>query len=186
MTLFDSVDMCLACAVPVEGSRKCPECGGKLTRVDARAFQSVVVLTRKGYRVVRIRSLGTGKNKFLKLWFRGQSPGPGVHGEMKCTYDKGMPACETKPWEARDRFGKVKEWADEATELLARVPFNRDLCKRCARQDDARWYGGTCKCPMVPNMDFEMGLPDKCTYLVEQQVTREDVKRNFLASICED
>ena len=189
----DNIDMCMKCAVAVEGLRMiCPRCGGKLKRVDSMAFQAMVILRRKGYSPVEVKSRGIGKEKVVVVRFEGFSPGRGVHNEMKCTMEDGLAVCSTLSWNQRaNRYETLLDWAREACNLERRVPYNRELCERCCEQPDEKWMHGICSCPakgMIgsskpgPFGDIEMRklFPKKCLYLVEQTVTQEELEKDFL------
>lgn len=186
---MDSIDMCMSCGIAVEKGRKCPRCKAKLARVESRVFQAIMTLRDKGYVPVMVKRIGSSKSKAIKIWFDGYSAGCGVHGEMDVGFENDMPTCSTKPWSSREPYSLLVEWADEASSLERKVPFNRGLCKRCAKQKDDDWYAGICNCPVVSgveqDLEFEHGIPEKCTYLTEQTVTAEGIKKEFLEGISE-
>jgi len=191
MAKADSVDMCMKCALAVDMGILCPECGDGLTRLDSRAFQAVLIIRRRGWKPVKVKSKGIGKEKVVVVLFDGYSPGCGIHGEMKTRLEHGKAACVTIPWRSSSRFKNLLEWAEEVREPPSRVPFNRELCEKCHGQSDAKWLHGICDCPRAGLLDdeeavgtipreFGKGIPRNCLYIVEQTVTRDDVKEMFL------
>jgi len=190
MADLDWIDICPQCFVPVEGCRKCPQCGEKLKRIASLGFEMMRILRDKGWKPIEFKLTGYGKNRGVSVVFDGQSPGRGVHGEMRCQLtEEGLPVCTT--WRERGSVGSYREayeWAQEASTFRNNFPFNRSLCEMCTEQFDANWLHGNCMCPETePDVmsdgkalrEFARGLPDRCLYLVEQTITRPEREREL-------
>jgi len=192
MADLDSIDVCLKCLTPVEGSWVCPTCGSKLKRMASLAFETVRILRGKGWNPISCKLSGYSGKKGVVVVFDGYSPGRGVHGEMRCQLDKeNRPVCST--WRERSgvsAYREAYEWADEASTLRRNLPFNRMLCQQCAPQHDSVWFHGTVECPCAGLLgsskpgatgphEFERGFPEKCVYLAEQVMTRPEVAQSL-------
>ncbi len=187
------IDVCFECLTPVERCRRCPVCGGNLKRICSFGFETMMILSNKGYKPISCRLLGYGRNKGVMLVFSGHSPGCGVHGEMKMQLDEeNLAVCST--WkhnrDSTAAYRKAYEWSQEAMELKSALPFNRKLCSKCGPQHDVEWLHGVCQCPSAGLLgsdkhgatgphEFGSGLPKACFYLAEQVMTRHEVARTF-------
>ena len=186
MANLDFIDVCVDCFMPIEGLKRCPDCGGRTERINSLALEIIRTLKDKQYKPLSCCVLGYGNNKCVSVVFDGHSPGRGVHLEMNTQIDKdGRIACSTRLG-AGVLHSVVYEWAVEAPELSRALPFNRSFCEMCAPQSEVLWLGGVCNCPCnaqsgrdTGDREFGHGFPERCPYLAEQVMTKHRVAESL-------
>lgn len=182
-----SLWVCEDCLSPVEGSSRCPACGGCLFMCDPLAFQIWRTLFERGWQVESIKVRGHSSDKNVAVTFRDISPGYSGVNRMQCQLTEDQkPVCVTSLRQPKvAAFRHTYEWAMEAPVLRDAVPFNRMVCELCTDQHDVEWLHGQCSCPCAGLLGsdkpgatgphwFSKGFPRKCPYIAEQLMTKQD------------
>jgi hypothetical protein len=191
---LDRIAVCKECLSPSdERLLLCPRCGGE-TDLDfpALLLDAARTLRAKGWVVVgrnmeerRLSGIEGGKVFLLSLLFdrlappvpRSRTPvsfGDGLVGVLRSMFSGyGNPGVMAEGRTELSAYRAMAGFADFAPRLS--LPFWAEMCGKCAGQG-GDWMFGEAKCPMVAEgwRRFADGLPDKCSYAVEQVMSREE------------